>query len=87
MRIGWHTTGDICGRVYSELENTAPNRFDGLVNILSVVSVAFVVINGFLTVITLKPSMTMGMLGSVVLGSNSANVSLAKQKEVNYEKL
>ncbi|HGL5645144.1 TPA: transposase [Enterococcus faecium] len=33
MRIEWHTTGDICGRVYSELEKTAPNRFDGLVNI------------------------------------------------------
>ena len=33
MRIEWHTVGDLCGRVYKELEATATSRFDGLVNI------------------------------------------------------
>jgi hypothetical protein len=33
MRIEWHTVGKICERVYKELEQAVPNRFDGLVNI------------------------------------------------------
>ena len=33
MRVEWHTVGDICNRVYKELENAMPSRFDGLVNI------------------------------------------------------
>ena len=33
MRIEWHTVGEICSRVYRELEKAAPSRFDGLVNI------------------------------------------------------
>ena len=33
LRVEWHTVGDICHRVYQELETTSPFRFDGLVNI------------------------------------------------------
>ncbi len=34
MRIEWHTVGDICARVYRDLERQAPtSRFEGLVNI------------------------------------------------------
>lgn len=33
MRVDWHTVGDICSRVYADLEREAPNRFEGLVNI------------------------------------------------------
>lgn len=33
MRNEWHTVGNIYERVYQELEQAAPNRFDGLVNI------------------------------------------------------
>ena len=33
MRIEWHTVGDLCGRVYKELEAMATSRFDGLVSI------------------------------------------------------
>jgi transposase len=33
MRIEWHTVGNICKRIYKELEQAAPKRFDGLVNI------------------------------------------------------
>lgn len=34
MRIDWHTVGDICARVYKELESQDPtSRFDGLTNI------------------------------------------------------
>ena len=33
MRIEWHTVGNLCERVYKELEKAAPERFNGLVNI------------------------------------------------------
>ena len=33
MRIEWHTVGDVCTRVYKDLESGATSRFDGLVNI------------------------------------------------------
>lgn len=33
MRIEWHTVGDICNRVYKELEAAVTSRFEGLVNI------------------------------------------------------
>lgn len=33
MRIEWHTIGDVCTRVYKDLESGATSRFDGLVNI------------------------------------------------------
>ena len=33
MRIEWHTVGDVCSRVYKDLESGATSRFDGLVNI------------------------------------------------------
>ncbi|MGE9908108.1 helix-turn-helix domain-containing protein [Lachnospiraceae bacterium SGI.231] len=33
MRIEWHTVGDVCTRVYKDLESGTTSRFDGLVNI------------------------------------------------------
>lgn len=33
MGVEWHTVGGICARVYQELEETSPSRFNGLVNI------------------------------------------------------
>ena len=33
LRVEWHTVGDICQRVYRDLEAANPSRFDGLVNI------------------------------------------------------
>ena len=33
MRVEWHTVGEICDRVYKNLESQSQNRFDGLVNI------------------------------------------------------
>lgn len=33
MRVEWHTVGDICSRVYKDLEAAQPSRFNGLVNI------------------------------------------------------
>ena len=33
LRVEWHTVGDICQRVYQEMEAANPSRFDGLVNI------------------------------------------------------
>ena len=33
LRIQWPTVGDICQRVYQQLESASPSRFDGLVNI------------------------------------------------------
>lgn len=33
MRIGWHTVGGICERVYKELDAADTSRFDGFVNI------------------------------------------------------
>lgn len=33
MRVEWHTVGDICKRVYKDLEAAATSRFDGLVSI------------------------------------------------------
>lgn len=33
MRVEWHTVGEICDRVYKNLESQSKNRFDGLVNI------------------------------------------------------
>ena len=33
LRVQWHTVGDICQRVYQEMETNRPSRFNGLVNI------------------------------------------------------
>ena len=33
MRVEWHTVGSICSRVYQEMEEGSPSRFNGLVNI------------------------------------------------------
>ena len=33
MRVEWHTAGGICSRVYQEMEESSPSRFNGLVNI------------------------------------------------------
>lgn len=33
MRIDWHSVGNICDRVYAELDGTSASRFDGLINI------------------------------------------------------
>lgn len=33
MRAEWHTVGVICSRVYQEMEEGSPSRFNGLVNI------------------------------------------------------
>ena len=33
MRVEWHTVGGICRRVYQEMEEKNPSRFNGLVNI------------------------------------------------------
>lgn len=53
--------------------------------IITTISVAMIVLNGFLSVTTLKPSVTMAMLGSSVMGSSSANLSHAEQKETSLE--
>ena len=33
MRVEWHTVGSICSRMYKEMEEHSPSRFDALVNI------------------------------------------------------